>query len=143
MSKRILRGLLVTMTIITVILVYLSVNTSIKAFDEKEAKNYKYHFQVIVDKDMDKNSRQELIQGCLKSSINNDVYIEVIEALDNDNKEELIDKAIYAKVDGIAYNVEKQSVARKLSQKAKAVDIPVVNYGMSVAEPSIGECLAR
>lgn len=131
MSKRILKGLMVFIVVLSIMLVYMSMNASIKAFDKEEAKNYNYHFQVVVDKDMNKKNREELIDGCLDASTEHNAYIEIIEATDNSNKAEIVDKAIYAKVDGIAYNAEVQSVASELAKKARDVDIPVVNYGMS------------
>ena len=131
MSKRVMRGLMVAIIVMLAIMVGMSINTSIEAFDKKEEVNYNYHFQVIVDKSMEKANRDDLIQGCKDSSEDNGVYIEVIEAIDDEHKAEIIDKAIYSKVDGLAFNVSNQSMASKLAKKAKAMDVPIVNYGIS------------
>ena len=90
MSKRVMRGLMVAIIIMSAMMVGMSINTSIGAFDREEEVNYNYHFQVIVDKAMEKDSRDELIKGCKDASAEKGVYIEVIEAIDDAHKAEII-----------------------------------------------------
>ena len=122
---------MISIIVMSAIMVGMSINTSIEAFDKKEEVNYNYHFQVIVDKSIEKDNRDELIKGCRDASEDSSVYIEVIEAIDDEHKAEIIDKAIYSKVDGLAFDVSNQSIASRLAKKAKAVDMPIVNYGIS------------
>ena len=131
MTRKIIRGLEVSIIVLIVLLVSFSINNSINAFDKEQKSNYKYHFQAILDKDMDENNRGKLVEGLYNAAEEMNVFIELVEAIDNKNKEELIDKAIYSRVDGIAYSVTSKKVADSFGKKADAVDIPIVNYGLT------------
>ena len=131
MTKKIIRGLEVCVLIMVTLLITLSINASINAYDKEHNTNYRYHFQVILDKDMDIANRGKLVEGIYKAAQEERVFIELVEAIDSSNKEELLDKAIYSRVEGIAYSATSKKVANTLGNKADAVDIPMVNYGLT------------
>lgn len=131
MTKKIIKGLSIIAFIMASLIAMTSMNSSIEALDKEQEKNYAYHFQVIIDKELDAHARNQLVEGFYSASKEKNVYIELIESIDNEHKKEIIDKAIYSKVDGIAYSVEVKADADSLGKKAAAVDIPMVNYSLT------------
>lgn len=103
--------------------------------DTQAAKEYKYHYVLISDKG---NSTfwDNVYQGACAYGKENDAYIERMgeDLAVNYSKEELIEIAIYSKVDGILLEGDESDVQKEMIDKAVLAGIPVVtmlndNYG--------------
>lgn len=131
MSRNIIRTLAISCVVVLVFVLDITVIKPIKA-NNKQQDEYLYHFQVIIDSEMDGIIREDFINELDDKGKEEKAYVEVIENdSKNEDKEELIKKGIYAKVDGIACTMDSKKMGNSMYAKASGKKIPLVDYDIN------------
>lgn len=129
MSRNIIKALAISCVVVLILVLDITVIKPIKATN-KQQDEYLYHFQVIIDSEMNGKIREDFINELVDKGKEKKAYIELVEN-ESKNKKELIDKGIYAKVDGIACTMDSKKMGNSMYKKANGKKIPLVDYGMS------------
>lgn len=129
------RNILKTLIAICIVAIFLVINVfviqPIFAKGDKKKMDYKYHVQVLIDNDYRGKSCETFKQELIDKGNENNIFVEIIEVENNQNKKELVEQGIYSKVDGIAFASDSKKQGDYLYKKAKNNKISMVNYGMS------------
>lgn len=131
MSRNIIKALAISCVVVLILVLDITVIKPIKA-NNKQQDEYLYHFQVIVDSEMDGIIREDFVNELAKKGKEEKAYIEVVENdKKSEDKKELIEKGIYAKVDGIACTMDSKKMGNAMYAKASGKKIPLVDYGIN------------
>ena len=131
MSRNIIKALAISCVVVLILVLDITVIKPIKA-NNKQQDEYLYHFQVIVDSEMDGIIREDFVNELAKKGKEEKAYIEVVENdKKSEDKKELIEKGIYAKVDGIACTMDSKKMGNSMYAKASGKKISLVDYGIN------------
>ena len=134
MTRNIIKTLGIVFVLTMFLIFYMFVINPIVDNDEVIEREYKYHFQVLVDENIIVDSYKKFESKLISSAEKKNVFVEVIKLQDTDSKSELIEQGIYSKVDGIACSMQGSVVSDKLCKKAEANKVALVDYGMNPYE---------
>ena len=131
MSRNIIKALAISCIVVLILVLDITVIKPIEATN-KQKDEYLYHFQVIIDSEMNGKIREDFINELEEKGKENKAYIEVIEnESKNGDKKELIEKGMYSKVAGIACIMDSKKMGNSMYKKTSEKKIPLVDYGMS------------
>lgn len=134
MTRNIIKILVVLCIVAIFMVLNVLVIQPIKAKNDINEEDYKYHFQVLLEKNERDKSNEDFRKNLIAKGKENNIFVEIIEIENKDSKKALVEQGIYSKVDGIACSIESKKIGDLLYKKAKNNKIALINYGMNPYE---------